>query len=62
MRFAKDSGAKKILLPWTSAVALETIQTDLMSSFSLTLYQSEGNAMFKALEVEQYEFIIKTEF
>ena len=34
-----DSGAKKVLLPQTSAVDLGTVPADLMSSFSLVLYQ-----------------------
>ena len=47
-----DSGAKKVLLPQTSAVDLETVPAELMSSFSLVFYQSAEDAVFKALGVE----------
>ena len=47
-----DSGAKKILLPQTSAVDLGTVPPDLMSSFNLIFYQSAEDAVFKALGVE----------
>ena len=33
-----DSGAKKVLLPQTSAVDLGTVPAELMSSFSLVFY------------------------
>ena len=48
-----DSGAKKVLLPQTSAVDLGTVPAELMSSFSLVFYQSAEDAVFKALGVEQ---------
>lgn len=47
-----DSGAKKVLLPQTSAVDLGTVPAELMSSFSLVFYQSAEDAVFKALGVE----------
>lgn len=47
-----DSGAKKVLLPQTSAVYLGTVPAELMSSFSLVFYQSAEDAVFKALGVE----------
>ena len=47
-----DSGAKKVLLPQTSAVDLGIVPPDLMSSFSLVFYQSAEDAVFKALGVE----------
>jgi ATP-dependent Lon protease len=47
-----DSGAKKILLPQTSAVDLGMVPAELMSSFSLVFYQSAEDAVFKALGVE----------
>lgn len=47
-----DSGAKKVLLPQTSAVDLGTVPADLMSSFSLVFYQSAEDAVFKALGVD----------
>lgn len=47
-----DSGAKKVLLPQTSAVDLGTVPPDLMSRFNLIFYQSAEDAVFKALGVE----------
>ena len=47
-----DSGAKKVLLPQTSAVDLGTVPPDLMSSFNLIFYQSAEDAVYKALGVE----------
>ena len=47
-----DSGAKKVLLPQTSAVDLGMVPPDLMSSFNLIFYQSAEDAVFKALGVE----------
>lgn len=47
-----DRGAKKVLLPQTSAVDLGTVPAELMSSFSLVFYQSAEDAVFKALGVE----------
>lgn len=47
-----DSGAKKVLLPQTSAVDLGTVPPDLMSSFNLIFYQSAEDAVFKALGVD----------
>lgn len=47
-----DSGAKKVLLPITSAVDLGTIPPELMGSFQIIFYQSAEDAVFKALGVE----------
>ena len=47
-----DSGAKKVLLPMTSAVDLVTVPSDLISCFSLIFYSSAEEAVFKALGVE----------
>lgn len=52
LQVCQDSGAKKILLPQTSAVDLATVPADLLSSFSLIFYQSAEDAVFKALGVE----------
>lgn len=48
-----DSGAKKVLLPMTSAVDLATVPADLISSFNLIFYNSAEDAVFKALGVEK---------
>ena len=47
-----DSGAKKILLPITSAVDMGTVPPELMGSFQIIFYQSAEDAVFKALGVE----------
>ena len=47
-----DSGAKKLLLPITSAVDLATVPSDLIGCFSIIFYQSAEDAVFKALGVE----------
>ena len=47
-----DSGAKKVLLPITSAVDLGTVPPELVGNFNLIFYQSAEDAVFKALGVE----------
>ena len=47
-----DSGAKKILLPITSAADLATVPAELIGCFNLIFYQSAEDAVFKALGVE----------
>lgn len=47
-----DSGAKKVLLPTTSAAELGTVPADLIGSFNLIFYNSAEDAVFKALGVE----------
>ncbi|KGP77159.1 ATP-dependent Lon protease [Desulfosporosinus sp. Tol-M] len=47
-----DSGAKKVLLPITSAVDLGTVPSDLIGCFNIIFYQSAEDAVFKALGVE----------
>lgn len=47
-----DSGAKKVLLPITSAADLGTVPADLIGSFNLIFYSSAEDAVFKALGVE----------
>lgn len=47
-----DSGAKKILLPITSAQDLGSVPSELMGSFSIIFYNSVEDAVFKALGVE----------
>ncbi len=47
-----DSGAKKVLLPMTSAVDLGTVPADLIGRFNLIFYNSAEDAVFKALGVE----------
>lgn len=47
-----DSGAKKVLLPITSAVDMGSVPPELMGKFNLIFYQSPEDAVFKALGVE----------
>ncbi|MGL4362889.1 MAG: protease Lon-related BREX system protein BrxL [Cellulosilyticaceae bacterium] len=47
-----DSGAKKILLPITSAIDMSSVPPELMGKFNLIFYQSAEDAVFKALGVE----------
>lgn len=47
-----DSGAKRVLLPITSAAELGTVPAELIGSFNLIFYSSAEDAVFKALGVE----------
>ena len=47
-----DSGAKKVLLPITSAADLGTVPPELVGSFNLIFYSSAEDVVFKALGVE----------
>lgn len=47
-----DSGAKKVLLPITSAADLGTVPPELMGAFSIIFYTTAKEAVFKALGVE----------
>ena len=47
-----DSGAKRILLPITSAGDLGSVPAELMGSFNIIFYNSAEDAVFKALGVE----------
>ena len=47
-----DSGAKKVLLPMSSAMDLGSVPADLVGAFSLIFYSSPQEAVFKALGVE----------
>lgn len=47
-----DSGAKKVLLPITSAADLGTVPAELVGCFNLIFYQTAEDAVYKALGVE----------
>ena len=47
-----DSGAKRVLLPITSAADLGTVPPELVGSFNLIFYNSAEDAVYKALGVE----------
>ena len=52
LQVALDSGAKKVLIPITSAIDIGTVPSDLIGNFDLVFYQTPENAVFKALGVE----------
>ncbi len=47
-----DVGAKKVLLPMSSAVDISTVPPELFAKFQISFYQSPEDAVFKALGVE----------
>ncbi len=47
-----DSGAKKVLIPITSAAELGAVPADLIGAFSLIFYSTPQEAVYKALGVE----------
>lgn len=52
LQVALNSGAKKIILPITSAADLSTVPPELIGSFSLVFYKTAEDAVYKALGVE----------
>lgn len=44
-----DAGAKRILLPMTSANDIGTVPPELFSKFQISFYQDARDAVFKAL-------------
>ena len=47
-----DSGAKKVLLPITSAADLSTVPAELIGCFNMIFYSSAEDAVYKALGVD----------
>lgn len=47
-----DAGAKRVLLPMSSAVDIPTVPPELFAKFQISFYQSPEDAVFKALGVE----------
>ena len=47
-----DSGAKKVLMPITSAVDFATVPSELLGKVDPIFYQTPQEAVFKALGVE----------
>ena len=52
LQVCQDSGAKKVLLPLTSAGDLGTVPPELVGSFNIIFYSSAEDAVFKALGVD----------
>jgi len=47
-----DAGAKKVLLPMSSAADISTVPPELFAKFQISFYQNVEDAVFKALGVE----------
>lgn len=47
-----DAGAKKVLLPMSSAVDISMVPAELFAKFQIAFYQTPEDAVFKALGVE----------
>ena len=47
-----DSGAKKVLLPITSAQDIGSVPSELIGHFNIIFYNTVEDAVFKALGVE----------
>ena len=47
-----DSGAKKILLPMSSAGDISSVPSDLFSKFNISFYNDPEDAVYKALGIE----------
>jgi ATP-dependent Lon protease len=47
-----DSGAKKVLLPMSSASDIPSVPTDLFSKFNISFYNDPEDAVYKALGLE----------
>ncbi|QQK06967.1 protease Lon-related BREX system protein BrxL [Miniphocaeibacter halophilus] len=52
LQVCKDAGAKKVLLPMSSAVDIGTVPSDLIGGFNLIFYNTAEDAVYKALGVE----------
>ena len=47
-----DSGAKKILLPMSSASDISSVPSELFSKFNISFYNTPEEAVYKALGIE----------
>jgi ATP-dependent Lon protease len=52
MQVCFDAGAKKVLLPMSSAVDIASVPADLFAKFQTSFYTSPEDAVFKALGLE----------
>ena len=52
LQVAFDAGAKKILLPMSSAADIATVPADLFAKFQISFYSSPEDAVIKALGIE----------
>ena len=49
LQICLDGGAKRVILPITSAAALGTVPSEPISHFNINFYSSAEDAVFKAL-------------
>ncbi len=52
LQVAFDSGAKRILLPFSSVGDIATVPGELFAKFQTSFYSTPADAVFKALGVE----------
>ena len=52
LQVAFDAGAKKVLIPMSSAADIATVPTDLFAKFQMAFYSSPEDAVVKALGME----------
>ena len=58
LQICLDSGAKKVLLPITSAADLSTVPAELIGCFNMIFYSSAEDAVYKALGVDCLSVLI----
>lgn len=52
LRVAFDAGARKILIPMSSAADIATVLSNLFAKFQLSFYSSPEDAVIKSLGIE----------
>jgi predicted ATP-dependent Lon-type protease len=51
LQLAFDSGAKRVLLPISSAMDIPTVPAELFTKFQVSFYSESVDAVYKALDV-----------
>ncbi|EIY0286361.1 hypothetical protein ML561_000623 [Escherichia coli] len=51
LQLAFDSGAKRVLLPISSAMDITTVPAELFTKFQVSFYSEPVDAVYKALDV-----------
>jgi ATP-dependent Lon protease len=52
LQVAFDAGAKRVLLPMSSAVDIPTVPSELFAKFQISFYSDPVDAAFKAIGVD----------
>ena len=52
LQVAFDAGAKRILIPMSSASDISTVPSELFAKFQISFYSSPEDAVIKALGIE----------